>query len=42
MSPQGVMSSKKANYHPGLSPVKGHEAVHSPHLQRLIDSRVTC
>jgi len=25
MSPQGVMTRKKASYSPGLNPVKGHK-----------------
>jgi len=25
MSPQGVMSRKKASYNPGLNPIKGHK-----------------
>jgi len=26
MSSQGIMSSKKANYYPGLCPIKGQES----------------
>jgi len=25
MSPQGIMTRKKASYNPGLNPIKGHE-----------------
>jgi len=39
MSPQDIMSSKKANHDPGLCPIKGQNLVFAPGLGPEINSQ---